>query len=397
MTYPKTSPLTSPMATGVSRRGSWRKPAARLAALCVLTAAGAAAMAAEYTVVVLQSLTGPAAFVGVSARDGMLLAAEEINRKQEMGPGNTLKLIVADDANDKAQTLTLLNRYAADPSILIVVGPTSSATALAAASASNDLKIPIFPITNSMDIIKAGPWANIMTQPPEAVVPHIANYAADKLKVKNCTSIGISDVQVYVSLSRGFENVLKARGVKVGAVESIKGSDSDFSALATKVVGGDQDCVFISATAPQGANIIMQLKQAGLDPKTKILGHAAFGSSQLVQTGGKAVEGVYLVGDWAPGGSSDFGRAFAAAFKAKYNADADNYNAVGYGGMRVVAAAIKAAGPNPTRETVRAALSRSKDVPVVVGNGRFTYDEQRIPQTGMNVLMVREGKFELAP
>jgi len=33
----------------------------------------------------------------------------------------------------------------------------------------------------------------------------------------------------------------------------------------------------------------------------------------------------------------------------------------------------------------------------VVGQGRFSYDEQRVPRTGMNVLEVRNGKFVLAP
>ena len=77
--------------------------------------------------VVLQSLTGGAAFIGAPVKDGMVLAAEEINRKAELGAGNTLKVIVADDANDRAQTLPLLTRYAADPSVLLIMGPTSGA------------------------------------------------------------------------------------------------------------------------------------------------------------------------------------------------------------------------------------------------------------------------------
>lgn len=374
-----------------------RKPLRRWLALGLLAGASCMAGAAEYTVVVLQSLTGGAAFIGAPVKDGMVLAAEEINRKGEMGAGNTLKVIVADDANDRAQTLPLLTRYAADPSVLLVMGPTSGALAVAAANAANDLKLPLVTTTNSTDVLKAGQWSGILTQPAGITIPYMANYAADKLKVKNCTVIGISDVEAYVTLQKTFETAVKAKGVTIGAVESIKGSDSDFSAVATKVAGGNQDCVFISAAAPQSANIVVQLRQAGLDPKVKVMGHNALASPAFVKSGGKAVEDVYLIGDWVPGGADDFGKAFATAYKAKHNTDADNWAAVGYGGMRVAAAAIKAAGPNPTRESVRAAISKIKDVKVVVGQGNYAVDAERVPRVGMNVLQVKNGNFVLAP
>ncbi|UUZ62814.1 ABC transporter substrate-binding protein [Polaromonas sp. P1-6] len=345
----------------------------------------------------LQSITGGAAFIGAQYKDGALLAAEEINRKQELGAGNTLKVTVADDSTDRAQTLALIKRYASDPSVLMILGPTSGAVAVAGAQAANDLKVPLLATSNSTDVLKAGPWSYILTQPGTTTLPFIANYAVEKLQVKNCTVIGIHDVEIYVSMQKVFEDVVKSRGTKIGSVEAIKGSDSDFSALATKVVGRDQDCVFISATAPQAANIIIQLRQAGLDPKTRIMGHNALSSPQFVDRGGKAVEGVYLIGDWVPGGSDDFSRAFNTSYKTKYNSEADNWAAVGYGGMRVAVAALKAAGPNPTRDAVRQAMAKTKDVPVAVGQGKYSLNAERVPFSGMRVLQIKDGKFVPAP
>jgi len=222
-------------------------------------------------------------------------------------------------------------------------------------------------------------------------------YAVDKLQVKNCTVIGIHDIEIYTLMQKQFENGVKALGVKIGSVEAIKSSDSDFSALATKVVAQDQDCIFISATAPQGANVVLQLRQAGLDPKTRILGHVTMTSPQFTQRGGAAVDGVYVMGDWLVGGRDDAGRAFAGAFKTRFNQDADGWNAVGYSAMRVAISAMKNAGPNVTRDSLRAAIAKTKDVPVVVGSGKYTLDEQRVPSYGMNVLQVKGGQFVLAP
>lgn len=370
-----------------------RMPVRHWAALCALAAASCTAAAAEYTVVVLQSITGAASFIGQPLKDGLVLGAEEINRKQELGAGNTLKVIVADDATDRGQTLGLITRYAADPNVLMIIGPTSGAVSATAANAANDLKVPLLATGNSTDVVKAGNWSNIVTQPAFVTVPFIASYAADKLKVKNCAVVGISDVEAYMTLQKTFENGVKARGVRIASVEAIKGSDSDFSALATKIASSAQDCVFISASAPQAANIVIQLRQAGLDPQVRILGHNSLASPQFLQRGGKAVEGVILMGDWVPGGADDLGRAFATAFKEKYKVEADNWAAVGYAGMRIAATALKAAGPNPNRESVRAAVAKVKDVRVVVGQGRFSLDEKRMPYFGMNVLQVKDGRF----
>lgn len=371
----------------------WRMASAACAALL----AGSGVQAADYTVVVLQSLTGPAAFIGAPVKDGMVLAAEEINARQELGPGNTLKVIVADDATDRAQTLSLITRYAADPAILAVMGPTSGAVALAGANIANEAKIPVVTTTNSMEVLKNGPWSFILTQPATVTIPYLGRYAVETLKVKNCAVIGIRDNEAYVTLQKTFEDYITQNGVKIASNDGIKASDSDFSALATKIAGSKQDCIFVSAPAPQAANVVTQLLQGGVDPKIPILGHNSLASPEFVSKGGKAVEGVYLIGDWVPGGADDFGRAFAAAFKAKHNASPDNWSAVGYGGMRVVAAAIKNAGPNPTRDAVRDALGKVKDVRVVVGQGLYSMDAERVPRPGMNVLTVKDGGFVLAP
>lgn len=64
--------------------------------------------------------------------------------------------------------------------------------------------------------------------------------------------------------------------------------------------------------------------------------------------------------------------------------------------MTVVAHALKAAGPNPTRESLRDALAKTKDVPVVIGTGKYSY-VNRIPTYGSTFLMVKDGKFVPAP
>lgn len=363
----------------------------------LLAISALSAHAAEYKIVLLQSLTGASAFIGAPFKDGALIAVDEVNQQQLLGAGNTLKVEVVDDATDRTQTLSLLRRYAADPNVLMVLGPTSGAVAVAGAAAANDLKLPVLTTSNSTDVLKAGPWSFILTQPGDFTVPHMANYAVDKLKVRNCTVIGIHDVEIYLQMQKVFEKIVKEKGVKINSVESIKGSDSDFGALATKVVNDAPDCIFISAVAAQAANIIIQLRQAGLDPETKIIGHNALSSPQLLERGGKAVEGVYFIGDWVPGGTEEQGKRFSEAWRAKHKSEADNWAAIGYTGIQIVTEALKNAGTPPAREGVRDALGKIQNVQVPVGTNKVTYDAERRPNWGMRVLQVKDGTFIQAP
>ncbi|GKY89586.1 ABC transporter substrate-binding protein [Sinisalibacter aestuarii] len=364
-------------------------------AFAAAMAASTSAMAEEYKMVILQSLTGGAAFIGKNVADGAAMAADELNANGFFGEGNSLVYEVADDATDRTQTLSLITRLAADEDVLIVMGPTSGSVALAGANVANEREFPVITTTNSMEVIENGPWSFILTQPADVTIPYIADFTAQTLGAKNCAIIGVKDNEAYVALQRKYEDLIQAQGVNLASVDGVALADSDFSALATKIATSEQDCVFIGTPAAQGANLVIQLRQAGLDPSIPILGHNAFASPTFIEKGGAAVENVYLMGAWVPGGYDDFSSAFSTNFEAKTGIPADEWHAVGYSGMQVIANAIKdavAAGA-VTREGVRDALGTQTDIPVVMGEGTYSYDEHRVPHFGMKVLQVKDGAF----
>lgn len=372
------------------------KPYLVSSALAVAAMAGAA-QAEDYKIVILQSQTGPAAFIGTPLSEGARLAADELNAAGFFGAGNRLVYELADDATDRTQTMSLMSRYTADPEVLTIMGPTSSAVAAGAAQMAQDRETHLFVTGNSMEVLEAGRWGSIFTQPYFVTTPAIADYAIDTLGVERCVTIGIKEIEAYVALTRDFEQYITDTGIELLSTEGISAGDSDFSSLATKLAVGDQDCIYISAPAAQGANIILQLKQAGLDPSVAILGHTAFASPTFLEKGGAAVEGTYLMSDWVPGGSSPMGEAFARAYRDAYGKEADNWAAIGYSAMRVLAHAMRDAAPAPTRESFSAAVAAVRDVEIVVGDLSFSYDDERIPRYGMNILTVQDGAFTVAP
>ena len=368
----------------------------RLAILAGLAFAACGLQAADRKIVILQALTGGAAFVGVPASEGMKFAADELNARNFLGGGDKIVVEVADSASARPQAMAAVTRYAADPSVLFILGPTTAVEAIPSAGVANDAKIPMKAMTNAVALLAAGPWGFISAQPPALTMPPLADYAVDVAKVKSCATIRFTDNEAYVDLERIFVENAQKRGMTIVDRSGIKQADSDFSAVATRIVAAKPDCVVLFTLGPSGANLAIQLKQAGLPPSVKLIGQSGLSSPELIKIGGAAVEGLVFSSDWTPGGGIPSAQAFATAYKAKTGKDADNWAALGYSYMTVVAHAIRAASPNPTREKIRDALTKTKDVPVVVGAGKYSYVD-RIPNYGAFFLMVKDGKLVALP
>lgn len=354
-----------------------------------------AALAADRKIVILQALTGGAAFVGVPASEGMKFAADEMNAKNFLG-ADKIVVEVADSASARPQAMAAITRYAADPNVLFILGPTTAPESVPSAGVANDAKIGMKAMTSAVTLLSAGPWGFISSEPASVTMPRLGDYALNVAKVKACATVRFSDNEAFVDIEKTFVEHVEKRGMKIVERAGIKSTDSDFSTISTRIVASKPDCVVLVTLGPSAANMVIQLKQAGLPTSVKLLGVAALASPQLIEIGGAAVEGLVFGSDWAPGGATPAGKAFASAYKVKTGKEADNWAALGHTYMTVVATAIKAAGPNPTRESIRDALTKTKDVPVVAGSGKYSYVD-RIPNYGSIFLMVKDGKFVEAP
>lgn len=361
-------------------------------ALAASTALTGGAIAQEVKVAIIQSLTGSPAFIGRGIADGAVMAIEDINANGLAGEGVTITYTLDDDAGDRGQALSLLARRAADSDNIAIIGPTTGAIGPAAAAAANDLKITAYIQSNNDGVPGAGPWSFPFSQSPAIATPPIAIYAAETRGVENCIVVSVLDNEAYVSMANVFMDTAKEHGVQT-QLEGVKIADIDFSAQAVKVAQSNADCLFVATPAALGANLIMQFKQAGLDPSVQIFGLQSLASPEFLNTGGGAVEGVTVIGEWTPGGFDDASRAFAEAYKERHGSEADNWAPQGYSTMLVFADALRRAGPDATREELRDALASIKDVPVVVGQGVYNFTEEGAASFGMGILTVKDGQF----
>jgi branched-chain amino acid transport system substrate-binding protein len=365
-----------------------------IAAAGIATAGLAATptLAQEVKLGVVMSNTGTFAFVGAPVINAIRLAHEEMVAANFFGAAK-VTLMVEDNRSDKQEALTLLNRMATRDNAVMVIGPVSTGEAMAAAPLAMELKIPLFTTATAPDVVKVGNWIFKSTETAEQTMVPLGKFVAEKVKPRSCTYVFIRDNEGFVRQKDILRDAMKAGGVAVSGEESILAADSDFTALATKIVSSKADCLYIGTPPEQGANIVIQARQAGMPANTVLVGNSGMGSARYLNAGGKVVEGTYLPAEFVPAGVNDLGKAFIINYTKKYNTAPDSWAAVGYSMMLIAGNAIKAAGPNPTREAVRDAMAKTKDLPVVIGQGKFSIDENRIPSFGAAVLQIKDGKW----
>jgi branched-chain amino acid transport system substrate-binding protein len=365
------------------------------ATLAVGLSAAGSVLAQENTIVILQAQTGVGAFAGAGAAAGAKYAADELIAKGFFDPLK-IRVVVEDDASDRNQATSAFSRYARDPRVLMVLGPTIGPTAIAAGAVANEHKLAMMPLTNTPTVLATGPFSFLGSQPASVTVPHIAKYAYDKMGARNCHIMSLSDNEAYVQWSKSFREEFGKLGGTIVSEAAVKSSETDFSAISTRLVSAKPECIFFATNAVVGANLTLQMHQAGISKNTRFIGQTGLSSPDLIKIAGAAVEGLVLAADWYPGGSNDMGRALSANYKRDKGVEVDNWIAMGYSFMQVAAHAVKNAGANPTRESVRDALAKTKDVPIVIGSGKYSYIGDRMPEYGVTFLKVSNGKFVLA-
>ena len=369
--------------------------AATLAAACTTPAS-----AQEILIGVPVSLTGVYAFVGTAAVRGLQMAVDEMNAGNELGPGRSIKLVIADDGSNTNQAITLVNRLANVDKVMAIAGPSASPTVLAVSPVVNQLEIPMVGIAVTPAVNKAGPWSNRVLNSPNALMTVLANYTLSSIKPKTVMTVASRDNDGAAAQTKVIRSVMEGK-VQLMPEESAMMAETDFSALSTKIASLKPDVVMITMNDSAAANIILQARQAGADSKLRFVANNAAASASFLRIGGKAVEGVLVGTDALPEIRTDaLARNFVANFQKKYNALPDQWNAVGYTIGRLYGSAIAKARTPLSRKSLLDAVVATRDFPVVLGSGKGNFSfapGDREPNYEPILITVKDGKFAPAP
>ncbi|MBM3521662.1 MAG: hypothetical protein FJX57_01785 [Alphaproteobacteria bacterium] len=362
------------------------------AAIAIGLGATSAVQAQDVRVGVVMSTTGTFAFVGVPVVNAVRLAHDELMASNGYG-GARVSLMFEDNRSVTPEAIALINRMATRDNAHMIIGPVSTGEAMAAGPVAVNLQIPLITTATAAAVLNAGPWVFKVSETPAQYMSPLGRHVAGQVKPKSCFLVFIRDNDGYIQQSAVFRDTIKAGGVAIASETSILAADSDFTALATSIVSSRADCLFLSTPPEQGANIVLQARQAGMPANTVLVGNTGMSSDRYAQAGGAAVNGTFIPSEFSPNNQAEMVRKFVEAYSKRYNQTPDHFAAQGYTMMHLIARAIRESGGNVTRESLRAAMTKTRDFPVVLGQGKFSLDDSRTPQFGSIVLVLRDGKW----
>lgn len=323
------------------------------------------AFAADIKIGAAEALTGPAAKYGVAIKNGLTLAADEINAKGGVN-GNKFVLIIEDEQGKKEEAITVFKKLIFQDKVLAVFGPTLSNSAFAADPIANAAKVVVFGTSNTADGITAmGPHTFRNSVMEADVLPVTTRAAVKHFGIKKVAVVYGNDDAFTKSGYDVFKATLDAQKIQVTDTETYAKGDVDFKAQLTKIKASNPDAIVCSCLAEEAANIILQTRSLGM--KQPFIGGNGFNSPKLFEIAKDGADNTIMGSPWSAENSAPANKAFMAAYKAKFSADPDQFAAQAYDAMYIVAEALKSVKLTGTLDKDRQALRDA--LPAVKSDG----------------------------
>ena len=321
--------------------------------------------------------TGGSAAMGVSMRDGVKLAAQEINKAGGV-LGRPIQLIERDDEAKNELGVQIAQELINKEKVVATVGFINTGVSLAAQRFYQEAEIPV------MNNVATG---TIVTR-QFIGAEHKANYIfrnsandaiqsamiADAVKKAGYTKVAIiADSTNYGQLGRAdLEKALAERGLKPVATEKFNIGDTDMTAQALRAKDSGADVVLTYAIGPELAQTVNAVVKLGW--KVPVMGSWTLSMASFIDAAGANGEGVMMPQTFIQAPSTPKRKAFIEAYQAAYKVDripSPVSAAQGYDSMLLLAAAINQAKSTDGRKVREALESLGTKIEGVV----TTYDK----------------------
>lgn len=332
-----------------------------LAAAAVLFAGSA--MAADPIKVGLSGpFTGGSSSMGVSMRDGVKLAANEINKAGGV-LGRQILLIERDDEAKNELGVQIAQELINKENVAATLGFINTGVSLAAQRFYQEAEIPVF------NNVATGSIVARQFLPPE----HKANYifrnaANDTIQSAMITEEAIkrqgfkkpailADSTNYGQLGKtDLTAALTKLGVAPVASEKFNVGDTDMTSQLLRAKEAGADCILTYAIGPELAQIANGMAKLGW--KVPMIGSWTLSMASFIDTAGANGDGALMPQTFIQMPTTPKRKAFIEAYQKAYGVDriASPVSAAqGYDSVYLLAAAIKQAGSTDGRK-IREAL-----------------------------------------
>lgn len=287
--------------------------------------------------------TGPVAVAGVQMKNGVEMAAADINAKGGIN-GQKIEIVFGDDVADPKQGVSVANRFVGDQ-VKFVIGHMMSGVTMPASEvyAENGI-LMITPSATNPAITERKLWNVFRTcgrddqQGVVAAQWYLANAKGKKVAI-------VHDKTTYgKGLADEMQKAYNVGGAKEVLYEGINVGEKDFAALISKIKGAGADFVFWGGLHTEGGLILRQMRDGGVT--AQLMGGDGLSTSEFQTIAGPAVEGAMFT-SVPDARKSPTAAEVLKRFAAK-NQDPEAFTLYAYAGIEIIAqAAAKAKSLDP--------------------------------------------------
>ena len=213
------------------------------------------AKAADITVGLVTSMTGPGASIGIPYAKG---AAAGVVYKDDVN-GIKINLVQLDDASDPSTATRDARKLIEQDKVDVLMGAGSTPGTLAITTVGHELKVPVIALAPADVPGEPGSWMVCIPQPPTLMVSVVVDY----MKTTGVKTVG------YIGYNDGWGDLVynglekSADGIKIVTNERYARADTSVTAQALHIVGAAPDAVMTGGSGTPGALPFIALRERG--------------------------------------------------------------------------------------------------------------------------------------
>ncbi|MEW6541503.1 MAG: ABC transporter substrate-binding protein [Bacillota bacterium] len=343
------------------------------------------AAAEEIKIGLIAPLTGDVKTFGESVKNAFELAIEESGNK--VGDFN-IKYVIADDRNVATEAVNVADKLITQDKVSAIVGSVTSSCTIPISEVAQAAGVVVISptATNPKVTVDAGNRKDFIFRacfidPFQGTVA--ARFALDELGAKTAAVLFDQGNDYTIGLKDFFKEAFVAGGGTMLAEEAYAKTDTDFSAVLTRIAQLKPDILFLPDYYQKASLIGKQARDKGIT--AVFLGGDGWDSPDLDFA---AMEGGYFTNHYSPEDPRPVVAEWVAKYTAKYGQTPDALATLAYDATNLLLAAIEKAGSKDPA-AIRDAMAATDGFQAV--SGSISFDENGNPIKSAAILQVKDG------
>lgn len=343
-------------------------------ALFILTACGGGNNGdEEIRIGMITPLTGGAALFGIAARDGAILAFEQINEAGGILE-RPVNFMYHDDEGAIPVSLSVFERLVYDDDVVAIVGPVTSGPANAVADLATAHGLPMISPTATAEAVTLNRDFMFRACFLDAVQARaIAYFAFERLGATSAAILYNNAMDYSRGLSENFSRFFTEMGGTVTASLAYSTGDVDFRAQLTSIAATNPDILFLPEYFNTVALKAVQAREMGVT--STLLGGDGWEGVLGALDDPSILDGSFFSAHFAADDPNPIVQNFVNSYTAKHGITPSSFAALGFDAAKILAQSIETAGTTDSAAVINA----MQNIRFSGVTGDITFDAQGNP------------------